>query len=96
MQESSTYQAILAQGREQGRQQGLQEGREEGRVIEARQLLRKVGDRRFGPPDARTATTIDGIDELARLEELFDQLDGAASWEELLGPPARGRRGRRR
>ena len=31
MQESVTYQAILAEGREEGREEGRSEGREEGR-----------------------------------------------------------------
>lgn len=86
MKESSTYPAILEEGRV--------EGRSEGAVAEARKLLRKFGDRAFGPPDAQTATTIDGINDLARLEELLDHLPGAASWQELLGPP--NRRGKRR
>lgn len=82
MKESSTYQAIL----------------EEGAVAEARKLLRAFGERAYGAPDARTAAIIEGIDDLARLEELCNQLPVSESWQQLLGqPPAspRGRRGRR-
>ena len=43
MKESATYQAIL--------QEGLAEGEARGAVREARKLLRKFGDRAFGPPN---------------------------------------------
>jgi hypothetical protein len=83
MKESSTYQAIL------------EEGRAEGAVAEARKLLQVFADRAFGPPDARTAAAIERIDDLARLEELCGRLPAAGSWHELLGQPAPGRRGGR-
>jgi hypothetical protein len=85
MRESSTYQAIL------------EEGRGEGAVAEARKLLRQLGDRVLGPPDARTAAAIARLDDLARLEDLHARVVTAGSWEELLGPPTPGaRKGRRR
>ena len=88
MRESSTYQAILEEGRLEGQQKGRAEGRAEGRtegaVQEARKLLRLVGDDAFGPPDARTATAIEQIDDLKRLEELCKSCRTAASWRELL------------
>jgi hypothetical protein len=85
MKESSTYQAIL------------EEGRGEGAIAEARKLLRSFGDDKFGPPDARIAASVRGIDDLARLEELCDRLKTAKSWPELLGQAtARQRGGTRR
>jgi predicted transposase YdaD len=85
MKESSTYQAIL------------EEGRTEGAVAEAKKVLRLQGNVAFGPPDAQTAALIEGLDDLARLEELLKGLLTAGSWQELLGRPAPGRRsGRRR
>ena len=81
MRDSSTYQAIM------------EDGRVEGAVAEARKLLRRAGDRLYGPADRPAATTIDGIDELARLEALFDLVPTAKSWQELLGLPAPRRRG---
>src|SRR5438270_794080 len=92
MKESSTYQAILEEGRAEGRA----EGRTEGAVAEARRLLRLLGDEAFGPPDARIATAIEGIEDLARLEELCKRLPNAGSWQELLGQPPPGRRPGRR
>src|SRR2546422_590922 len=80
MKESSTYQAILEEGR--------LEGESRGAIAEARKLLRRLGDRAFGAPDARTAEAIDRIDDLTRFEELCDRVQSAASWQELLGKPA--------
>jgi hypothetical protein len=77
MRESSTYQAIL------------EEARAEGAVAEARKLLRLLGDDAFGPPDAGTARAIERLTDLPRLEELLRQVRTAASWQELLGQPAR-------
>jgi hypothetical protein len=84
MKESSTYQAIL------------EEGRAEGAVAEARRVLRLQGDDAFGPPDAQTATLIDRLDDLSRLEAMLKRVRTAGSWHELLRPPAPGRRGGRR
>ncbi|HTU89974.1 MAG TPA: hypothetical protein VMF69_07750 [Gemmataceae bacterium] len=89
MKESSTYQAILEEGREEGRRQGA--------LAEAKKLLRLFGDGRFGPPNAQIAAAIDSIEDLARLEDLGSRLQAAKSWQELFGPPiARSRKGRRR
>ncbi|HTU89189.1 MAG TPA: hypothetical protein VMF69_03740 [Gemmataceae bacterium] len=96
MKESSTYQAILEEGRQEGRQKGLVEGRSEGAVAEAKKVLRLWGDDSFGAPNARTATAIERINDLAQLEDLLRRVRSAASWQELLGPLAAGsRKGRR-
>jgi predicted transposase YdaD len=88
MKESSTYQAILEEGRVEGRL----EGRAEGAIAEARRVLRRLGDRRFGVPDPRTDAAISAIADLTRLEELLDHVLTASSWEDLLGLPARTRK----
>ncbi len=87
MKESSTYQAILEEGR--------QEGRSEGAVAEAKKVLRLQGDDAFGPPDARTAALIERINDLAQLEDLARRMRSATSWRDLLGPGAAGSRKRR-
>jgi predicted transposase YdaD len=92
MKESTTYQAILEEGRAEGRTEGLNQGA----VAEAKKLLRMLGDDAFGPPDARTAAVIDGLDDLARLEEMLKRVRTASSWRDLLGQSASPRRGRRR
>jgi hypothetical protein len=79
LKESSTYQAILA----------------EGAVIEARKVLRMVGEDAFGQPDASTVALIDQLTELTRLEQLLKRLRRSTSWEELFAPPV-SRRGKRK
>ena len=92
MKESSTYQAILEEGRAEGRT----EGRSEGAVLEARKVLRLLGDAVFGPPDARTAAAIEDLEDLSGLEALLRRVHAAQSWQELVGQPAARRRGGRR
>jgi predicted transposase YdaD len=93
MKESSTYQAIL----EEGRQEGLVEGRQEGAVAETKKLLRQWGEDTFGTPDAQTAAAIEQLNNLTQLEDLLRRVHSVTSWQELLGPPVGGsRKGRRR
>jgi hypothetical protein len=80
VEESSTYQALLAKGA----------------VAEAKKVLRLQGDEAFGPPDASTAATIEQTADVARLEEMLKQVRTAKSWQEVLGQPAPRRRGGRR
>jgi predicted transposase YdaD len=84
MKESSTYQAIL------------EEGRAEGHIAEARKVLRLQGEEAFGPPDARITASIERLNDLVRLEELLKRMRTATSWQELLGTPAPAARNRRR
>src|SRR5262249_29201429 len=89
MKESSTYQAVLAEGRDEGLAQGA--------VAEAKKVLRFQGEDAFGPADARTTAAIERLNDLTRLEELLRRVRTAGSWQELLGQPASSRRsGRRR
>jgi predicted transposase YdaD len=88
MKESSTYQAILEEGRA--------EGRTEGAVVEAKKLLRLLGDDAFGLPDLRTAARIERLKDLPQLEELLRRVRTAGNWQELLSQPAPRRRGGRR
>ncbi len=66
--ESSTYQAIPA----------------EGRSDEAKKILLRQGGTRFGPADARSPTAIDGIADVERFEQLTERLLDVSSWEKLL------------
>jgi predicted transposase YdaD len=89
MKESSTYQAILEEGRTEGQVQGA--------IAEARKLLRLRGEDAFGPPDARIISAIEQLNDLTRLEELFKSVSKVGSWQELFGQQTNGsRRGRRR
>ena len=84
---SSTYQKILEEGRAEGRAQVRAEGRVEGRAEEARRILRRLGTRRFGKPDAHIEAALDAIADLERLEQLSDRVLEVTAWEELLAQP---------
>jgi hypothetical protein len=85
MKESSTYQAIL------------EEGRSEGALAETKKLLRQWGEDAFGAPNAKTAAAIERLNDLTQLEDLLRRVHSVTSWQELLGPPVGGsRKGRRR
>jgi hypothetical protein len=76
MRESSTYQAILDEGRE--------EGREEGALREARKLLLRQGRRKFGAPEPAIEATVQAITDLDRLERMSDRLLDVMTWQDLL------------
>lgn len=84
MKESSTYQAILAEGRSEGLMEGRVEGRAEGRVDEARNLVLRLGRRRFGPSNARSEAALAAVDSVERLEQLAERVLEVETWEELL------------
>jgi len=86
MEESATYQAIVRKGLERG----LERGRAEG----ARNMLLRVGEGKFGPPDDATRAVINAMSDLGQLDELAARLATASSWEELVPIPRR-RHGRR-
>ncbi len=89
MRESTTYQAILREGRK--------EGREEGSLAEARKVLLLLGECRFGAPDAQSRAILQEIGDLKRLEELSVRLLAAANWHDLFAQPTpRRKNGRRR
>jgi hypothetical protein len=72
MEESSTYQATI----------------EKGRKAERKNKVQRVAARRFGPPSAEVAAALNSIDDLARLDRMFDRaLDDATGWEDLLATP---------
>lgn len=75
MEESVTYQAIL------------RKGRAEGRIVEARQLLLRMGQKCLGPAGPQTVAVIEAIAELERVELLVDHLLDVSSWGELLATP---------
>jgi predicted transposase YdaD len=79
MRDSSTYQAILDEGRV--------EGRAEGRGDEARALLVHLGTRRFGSPDARTQAVLDAVHDPEQLDRWCRRLLDVESWQELLATP---------
>jgi predicted transposase YdaD len=80
MEESVTYQAILAKGEAKGKVKGI----EEGKLLEARGTLLRLGRKRWGPPDAAITEAIMALIDLARLEALQERVSDVSSWSELL------------
>jgi predicted transposase YdaD len=80
MKESSFYQMILAEGRAEGEAKG----EAKGKVDEARRILLRLGEKRFGPPEPSTLELIEEIAEVERIESMIEGLPGVESWEELL------------
>jgi predicted transposase YdaD len=77
MKESSTYQAILAEGRT--------EGRLEGRIEALKNTLLRLGRHRFrSPPDDAVQAAIQAITDEGRLERMTERLLTVSSWQELL------------
>jgi predicted transposase YdaD len=75
MKESDTYQAILEEGKI--------EGKIEGKAEEAKAILLRLGEKRFGVPDEPTRTRIEAIVALSQLEGLIVRLLEVESWAEL-------------
>jgi predicted transposase YdaD len=85
MKESTTYQAIV------------EEGRQEGRQVEARRMLLQLGEHRFGgPPGESERAALEAIASVEELERLILRLLDVETWTELLSPPAGATRRPRR
>jgi hypothetical protein len=61
---------------------------DQGAVAEGKKILLRQGEVRFGSPDARARSVLEGITVVERLEALGERLLQMATWEELLGSPA--------
>jgi predicted transposase YdaD len=88
MKESSTYQAIIAEGRAEGRLQGLLQGK--------REMLIDQGTEQFGAPDSQTSERIQALDDLDYIKLLGKRILEVSSWDELLETPRPRPRSRRK
>jgi hypothetical protein len=71
VQESTTYQAIL----------------DEGRIDEAHTILVMLARKKLRAPDAQTAEQIKTITDLHRLHRMCEAISGVRSWKQLLETP---------
>jgi predicted transposase YdaD len=78
MQESTTYQAILREGRNAGLI--------EGRIAGEQRVLIRQGTKKFGTPDAATLAAIEAIRDVERLEALCERMldSDVRDWNSLL------------
>ncbi len=86
MKESTFYQAILAEGEALGEARGEARGQARGEVIQAKRLLVRLGERRFGSILPADRETLDAITRSGRLEDLCELVVIApvATWGEFL------------
>ncbi len=77
MRDSTTYQAIL------------KEGRQDGQISEARRLLLMLGVNRFGEPGEATRVAFEAIRDVERLETMIRRIyeTNASDWDGLLNTP---------
>jgi predicted transposase YdaD len=87
MRDSTTYQAILDEGRAEGEIKGRTQGRTEGQVEEARRLLLRLGRKHLGNPEATVEATVRAIIDVERLELLAERITEVANWQDLLRTP---------
>ncbi len=80
LEDSSTYQALLAKGEAKGRE----EGREEGQISNTRDLILRLGGKRFGTPSAQTVERLNQARDKVQLTLWADRLLEVESWSELL------------
>jgi predicted transposase YdaD len=75
MRESSTYQAILL------------EGKAAGRTEEARRMLLRLGRKHLGPPSPKFEAMVETMTDVDQIEELSERSTDVSSWEELFDRP---------
>ena len=94
MEDSVTYQYLVNKGLAMGEARGLEKGRAEGeakglavgKVEEAREMLLRIGTKRFGPPSPSTAAAIEAIRERKQIELYVDRALDAATWDDVFAP----------
>ncbi len=71
MYESDTYLAIL----------------DEGALKHARDVVLRLGQKKFGPASDDIVTTVKGIEDQERLDQIQERILDVSSWQELLRLP---------
>jgi predicted transposase YdaD len=87
MRDSTTYQAILDEGRAEGEIRGRAEGEIKGRAEEARRLLLRLGRKHLGDPEQAVEAAVRAITDVERLELLAERITEVSSWLDLLRTP---------
>ena len=72
-----------AEGKAEGLEQGKAEGLEQGRIYEKRTAVLKLVKHRFADISDSILNEISGIDDLACLDDLFDQILAAEEFEDI-------------
>jgi hypothetical protein len=86
LKESSTYQKIMREGQAEGLAEGLAQGLARARAEEltrSRELLMRMGSKRFGPPSNEDLAAIGRLNDPEKLAQLAEQVLDVTSWEDL-------------
>ncbi len=79
--------ALLQEGKEtfiqQGKAEGIEQGIEQGRIYEKRTAVLKLVRHRFADISDSILNEISGIDDLVCLDDLFDQILTAETFEDI-------------
>ncbi len=65
----------------------LEEGEAKGAARQTRKMIVKYGKKALGEPDQMIIASLDSISDVERLERIYDRIDEAKSWAELLQTP---------
>lgn len=84
MQPSLTCPAIFLELFNEGFDHGIAIGFAAGRLIEIRSLILKFGQKSIGPANKKTIAGIALIEDLERLELMFERIPDVGGWKELL------------
>lgn len=85
MKESVTYQAIVEEGVQKGEREGVRKGVQIGKVQEVRQVLLRIGGKRFqSPPNPEQLQELEAMTDIAHLENLAERVLDVHNWSELL------------
>ena len=75
MTNSTTYMAILEEGEARGEAHG--------RILEGRNLILRLGRKRFGKPSEEIVAQLEGINSVEELESLAERLLEVESWQDF-------------
>ena len=83
MRESTTVQKWLRMGRADGKLEGKLEGKVEGKQEEIRNILIRLGEKKYGTPVPAVATKVAEEQDLEKLEALTLRISDVSSWDDL-------------
>lgn len=68
----------------EGKVEGKLEGKLEGRAEQMQKIIQRWGTKRLGVVDAGIVSQLNAISDIDRLERMWDRLESASSWADLL------------
>jgi len=72
------------EGMKEGKKEGMKEGHDKGRAAHAREMLLRIGTKRWGTPTADVKRKIARLKDQAQLDRMIDAALDAESWTSVL------------